>query len=446
MATGVFKKGGVKKTPRRKYGRTDDHERKAVPIFDDDTRRELDGNVRFGFVDAIIHNFDKNKVKPEDIVDEARVYFRKLYEEDLRRNLERPSHWLNSASTALTKVKSRLKSSRLAPYDFRREVALSRRELVQLDTINHRRLEQKIHAQPEVDLSKLLSVLFALLRSEDPAEVAIGISGLTGRRQTEVVHSMVLAEPSHKHRHRYPSYWAHVTGFSKGRQHDRYAVRARELPLLAPRVMLVEAIREVRDHWPSDSHSEASALYGNRLAAAAKKHLRSLGIKRMHDLRKTFIQIAYAYFNERESVLPAFASSVLGHKSELSNRIMTYLIIRTKNMLPLQEIFNHGRMSHLRIEKAEYHEELLEPETRARPMYDTPDEEEDVGIKIPDSSNARAEAEAPANIEVDPRGTHERSQPPASPDRDVKYHFDKRGRALRRSAADIALAVQNLEL
>lgn len=306
-----FKK---KKQFKRKYGRTDDHERKAMPILCDSVRQQLLVDSRMGFVNTIIKNFN-NTLKPEDIVDEARVYYKRRYDDDLSRGKPRPSHWLNSASTALTAIKAQLKASTLATYTFRREVALTKKELLKLDRINHRRLEQRIHSQPEINLTKLLTKLYELLESQEPDEIFLGIAGLTGRRQTEVVYSMLLAEPQNSLRHRYPTFWAHVTGFSKKKKHDRYAVRARELPLLAPRTALVEAIREARAQWPSDSHEEASGLYSSKMAAAHKKHLKPLGVRCMHDLRKTFAQLAYNYFNERGSVLPAFASTVLGQET-----------------------------------------------------------------------------------------------------------------------------------
>lgn len=407
---------------KRKYGRTGDHERKAVPIFDDETRRKLDENPRVGFVDTVIRNFDVKKVKPEDIVDEARVYFRKRYDRDIEKGVNRASHWLNSTSTALTHVKDRLKELRLAPYEYRREIAITKRELDLLDGLNYRRLEERVHEQPEVDLTRLLRELYAMLNSEDPEYIALGVAGLTGRRQTEVVYSIILSEPKQEISHRYPSFWAHVTGFSKRRKKDKYAVRSRELPLLAPREALMDAIREIRSHWPADSHEEASELYAHKLAAAAKEKLRPLGIKRMHDLRKAFVQIAYEHFNERGSVLPAFASNVLGHKSQLSKRIMTYLIIRTTNMPPLEDIFRHSKMRHLTPGRAENHDALVRPSVED-PQYDTPSESEE---------EEEEEKEHPPKPRAKPAPR--------------RYHFDRKGRPVRRSAKDIASAMKDLRL
>ena len=330
------------KRNQRKYGRTDEHERKAMPLFSKEARIAL-LNSRMGFENAVIKAIDLQTTKPEDIVDEARVYFKQRWEEDKKSTKStsgRHSHWLNSASTALSNIKSALQATALAPYAFRREIALRKYELNELERYNHRRLEQRIHEQPEVNLRALLHKLYQLLLSEDPLEMILGVAGLTGRRQTEITHSIVFGEPHAGLRHRYPTFWAHVTGFSKKRKHDKYAVRARELPLLAPRALLMKTLNEIRSHFPSDSHKEASKLYSSRISVAHAKHLRPLGLRRLHDLRKTFIHMAYAHFNERGSVLPAFASTVLGHKSPLSQRIMTYLIIRTTETPNLQEIFD----------------------------------------------------------------------------------------------------------
>ena len=134
----------------------------------------------------------------------------------------------------------------------------------------------------------------------------------------------------------------------------------------------------------------------------------------MHDLRKTFAQLAYLHFNERGSVLPAFASTVLGHKRPLSKRIMTYLIIRTVDMPSLETIFALAKVG-LRPDKAEEHEVLVES-VRDAPLFATPpnsssDEGEDKGENVPDE----------LSTPVVPAATH----------RDAKYGFDRKGRAVR---------------
>jgi integrase len=118
--------------------------------------------------------------------------------------------------------------------------------------------------------------------------------------------------------------------------------------MLAPRNVITEALAELREIWPSDSHEMASQLYCKRISASVKKHLIPLGIARLHDLRRTFVQSAYQLFNERDAVLVGFASTVLGHKKKLSKRIMTYLMIRTTNSPSLDLIFNLSKRSDLK--------------------------------------------------------------------------------------------------
>ncbi len=349
--------GPRKKRRPRQYGRTDDHGRPPVPLFPDNIRRRLAGDSRYGFKSAVLDSFKEGETRPEDIVEEARVYFKSLWENDRKSGKDRHSHWLNSASSALTQLKATFRAQRLATYAFVRELALSKPELLKLDRLNHQRLEKRVNDQPEINLRKLLETLFELLRSHEPSEIALGIAGLTGRRQTEVTFSVIFDEPTAALAHRYPTFWSHVSGFSKKRKHDKYAVRARELPLLAPRAMIVEALRELRSLWPAKSHEEASKLYGHTLAAAHKKHLRKLGVRRMHDLRKTFAQLSFSYFNERDSVLPAFASMVLAHKRPLSKRIMTYLVIRTADQPTLQDLFRMCDCG-LSVDTPEHHERL----------------------------------------------------------------------------------------
>jgi hypothetical protein len=338
---------------KRQYGRIGNYDRKPQLFFSEETRADLYSNSRTGFVETVLKNYKKKATKPEDVVEEARQYFKYRHEQ----NPDPKSHWLNSASSALTRTKAKLKQLLLAPYAFRRELALTPRELEFLDKFNHSRLEQKIHQNKEISLYTLTEKLYDLMLSEDPAKVALGVAGLTGRRQTEITHSAEFHDPMYPIKHRYPSFWAHVTGFSKRKVHDKYAVRSRELPLLAPRDMIQAAVKFIREEWPSDSTAQASELYGYRLAAATHEHLVPLGVTRMHDLRKTFATTAHQLFNENELALPGFASYVLGHKRALSNRIMTYLIIRTTSCPTLDCIFGMCG-SKLSSDKPEYNERL----------------------------------------------------------------------------------------
>ena len=297
--------------------------------------------------------FNAKKIAPEDIVNEAKNYFRHRYQQDKAKKKSRPSHWLNSTSSCLSHLKAIIKERMLAPYSYRYKLHLSKRELAFLDKLNHSRLEQKLNYHAEIDLKKLIKKLYELLISEEPEDIAIAVAGLTGRRQTEVLFSIDLAPPKVPLAHRYPSFWARVTGFSKTRKNDKYAVRCRELPVLAPRSALCEAISELRELWPSDSHKQASQLYCRKISAAVKRHLAPLGIGRLHDLRRTFVQMSYPLFNERDVVLPGWASRVLGHKSKLSKRIMTYLIVRTTNAPPLNMIFDLAERDDLREDRPE---------------------------------------------------------------------------------------------
>ena len=353
--------GGKKKWTSRNNGRYNQYEkptRQPISVFDENQRQKLYMNDRVGFVSTVLKSFNPKKNDPDDIVNEARRYFQYRYDRDRRNKVERPSHWLNSASSALSELKRKMASGAMATYPYRKKLCISKRELALLDKYNHSRLENKTHHLKEINLTHLVNKLYELLLSDDAAELSLAIAGLTGRRQTEVLFSANFAPVSIPIYHRYPSFWSYVTGFSKIRKQDRYAVRARDLPLLAPQKAIAAAVADLRSMWPSDSHRQASYLYAHRLTKAVKIHLKPLGIMRMHDLRKTFAQIAFKFFNERDSVLPAFASKVLGHKKALGRRIMTYLLIRTSSPPDIDLIFQLARRSDLHSSMPEHHELL----------------------------------------------------------------------------------------
>ena len=328
--------------------------RQPIPVFDDKTRQTLYTDERTGFVCTVLRGFNPRTTTPDDIVQEARRYFQNRYHVHRRNRRQRSSHWLNSASSALSELKRVLAQTFMATYRYRKQLRISKRELLYLDKFNHTRLEHKTNYLKEINLTDLLIKLYQLLMSSEPAEIALGVAGLTGRRQTEVVFSANFAPPQNPTYHRYRSFWAYVTGFSKTNRYDKYAVRARELPLLAPRQSIQDALVDLRSMWPSDSHRQASGLYAKMLTKAVRQHLRPLGIIRMHDLRKTFVQMAFPLFNERDSVVPAFASKVLGHKSTLSHRIMTYLVTRTSTPPNIDLVFSLANRNELHSSQPEY--------------------------------------------------------------------------------------------
>jgi hypothetical protein len=369
--------------------------RRAVDVFTDEYRdAEMHGQRR-SFTSHIIEHFDMTKIRPEDIVQEARVYFRRRYEEQKAVGRERKCHWLHSCSNAVSKTKLELRKLKMAPYRYTVQVRLTEKEIKLLDRMSHRRLEENARYLHQVDGTVLLQGLLRLLESDEPLDVVVAVCGLSGRRQSEVMHSAKFDEPKRPMQHRYPSFWAHTTGFIKQKAQDRYAVTARELPLLAPRDRLQRALLYLRDHFPSDDHRHASRLYGAKIAAHVKKVLRPLGVEKLHELRKTFALLAYGYFNETNSSLPAFASSVLGHKRIVSSKVLTYLSVQVDNMPSMQWLLLNTK-SGLRHDRPEKEanvgkKEIITP-TNTDSEPDEPDEldepdEPNKGNKLEDRKN-----------------------------------------------------------
>jgi hypothetical protein len=368
---------------RRKAGRDENREftRRPVDIFTPEERDNMH-STRRSFNSFIIERFASKSapMSPEDIVQECKNYFKRRHEDQIAKGHKRVSPWLNSTSSSLTKLKGEIKLKSLAAYSYRHKLHISKRELELLDRLNHRRLEENAHDLIEVDAKGVLKKLYELLDSEDPDELSVAISGLTGRRQSEVTHSITLDAPRSDKKYRYPSFWAHTTGFLKQRQGDRYAVKSRELPLLAPRPRLVGGINHLRDHWPSDDHKQASKLYAKKVSLCVKKHLSSFGIHKLHDLRKFFVMVAFEHFNERKASLPAFSSFVLGHKRKVSKRILTYLSMRVQNQPDLNWIFQISGCK-LCIATPEQSVQLNTPEYTTPTTSSSDDEDEKVPQK-----------------------------------------------------------------
>lgn len=335
-----------------------DGTRAPIPIFTPKERDEIHAGGA-GFKKAVVDRWLKRtqRIHPHDIVAECRRYYKRRYDEQREKGVRRVSPWLNSTSTCLTHIKHYFRDNSLASYAYRSQIKLTKPELMRLDRLNHARLEENAQDLTEVDICQILKLGCKLLDSDRADELTIAVALFTGRRQAEVTHSMHMEPPLEPGRHRYPSFWAHCTGFLKQRRGDRFAVRARELPLLAPRDQIVIALERLRDLWPSDSHTQASKLYGSAVSRAVKKHLAPCGIKKLHDLRKFFAVVSHKHFNERNLSLPAYASWVLGHKRKVSTKILTYLSIHCTNDPGLQSIFHYHRCG-LNEDRAEHQDTL----------------------------------------------------------------------------------------
>lgn len=323
----------------------------AVDIFTPEERDKMHKSNR-SWEYFILQKFDPFQIKPEDVVQEARLYFKHRYQNQVAGGRQRKSPWLNSASSALTGLKKTLRAQKLADFNFTVRLNLTKRELALLDKLNHRRLEANAQNLQDVDAVALLTKLLELLGSEEPEKIVLGLLGLSGRRQAEITHSAQWGPPQNAESHRYPSFWAHTTGFLKQKANDKFAVRARELPLLAPREQMNAALAALREAWPSDTHQQAGRLYAKKIARSVKRELSEFGIHKAHDLRKFFAPVAHRYFNNRQA-LPAFASFVLGHKRTVSTRILTYLSLNVIDIPHLQWIFDHSVSHGLREDRPE---------------------------------------------------------------------------------------------
>ena len=262
-----------------------------------------------------------------DFVESFRMYFKFTYKLDIDAGKTRKTTWLNSFQSNLSQFRRQLKN-RGIQFWLLKFIRMTAKEKRTLEMQKKQRMVDESVGIVRINGPALLEKARRLLFSDDPATLVVALAALTGRRSSELVHSGTFGHPQEKHLH--PAYWSHFTGILKQREWDKNKVVAREIPLLAPREEINEALERLRDLWPSDSVQEAGSLYSYPISKATKREFPD--VAKLHEFRKTYAVITYEHFNEKDYSLPRFASEVLAHKSLLGGRILTYLNIAVKGV------------------------------------------------------------------------------------------------------------------
>ena len=350
---------------------------KPVPVFTAEEREEMH-KTRTSFEDIIIERFDSKKMLPQDLVEEARIYFKQRFLDQKAKGIKRKTPWLCSCASGVSRLKAKIRKLRLASYLYYIQIRLTEAEIKVVKTIHYVRMEDNASHIRIVDATKLLTRLYDMLDSENPLSVIVAVLGLTGRRHTEATCSMSLDPPKQSKRYRYPCMWSHVRGFNKNKNGDRYAVTERELPLLCTRVRLKRAYEYFRDNFPSDTVEQAASLYGKKVVNHVKLTLGDLGVTEVRGLRKIFVAMAYTYFNNNKSSITFFASMVLGHKRRVSSQVLTYMSASVTNIPTLDWILKKSD-ANLSCTRPEIPMSVL---TEGEPGVETPssteEEEKDV--------------------------------------------------------------------
>ena len=262
-----------------------------------------------------------------NFVESLRMYFKHAAKLHAEAGKIRKTTWLNSFQSALSLFRRALKEC-LVPVTQLRFLGLSKEEKRTLENEKLARLEKGSENVVKIDGFELVSAARKLLSSDDPAELVIALAALTGRRSAEILVSGAFNVPQKIYRR--PHYWCKFTGILKQREHDKDKIISRDIPLLAKRADICEAIARVRDLWPATTAHEANKLYSSEISKKMKTLFPLVG--KLHTFRKTYCPITYEHFNDDlKFSLPRFASEVLTHKSIHGGRLLTYLNVNVNN-------------------------------------------------------------------------------------------------------------------
>jgi len=260
-------------------------------------------------------------------------YFRERYNDDIKRGRPRKGNHLASTQTTLSKLKRRIEKTSLGSSAgeaaFLKQLRLKPEEAKQLERHKADMVDSKAIHIPEIDADAIILDCRELLDNPDPFVRLLALACLTGRRMGELLFSMKFEAPKLAHKTN-SKYWTEISGIAKQREHERENYpRIREVPLFAPRDVVVAAIQKLRTDLPCDSIEQVNSKYGKPAQRAMKKYCPTLN--NLHNFRRMYSLVCEHYFNENSCALPRLAAEYLGHKST-SSVVLTYLNFKVKNL------------------------------------------------------------------------------------------------------------------
>lgn len=270
------------------------------------------------FVSKMVDTYQPGD-KAEDVVNIFREFYQSQEQKAKQKGLIRKSSWIASAQSALSKYKSKVN----APPEFKKDIHLSREEMIvcnneKSNTLRDHSIDIKtIHGDEVVlDCRKLL-------KSKDVCLKIIAVACLSGRRMTEIISSVEFGPPAEKHFTNL-KYWSCVTGLLKQRGDNKCF----DVPLFEERDKIIEAVKEIREQTQHITKENVNKLMAKKISSAMHKYAPQIG--KIHNFRKFYALMAFQYFNDRNCSLPRVASDCLGHKS-LDESILTYLNFKVDN-------------------------------------------------------------------------------------------------------------------
>lgn len=257
-------------------------------------------------------------VPAEHIVYRVKKYHRERH--DPARHTHSP---LVTAKATLTRLKRLLLKHDLAPPVYCEGVHLSRWEYNKIKRAGHKRFMRDGTGLPALHGENLLRCMHRWLVNPeiDPMLRVLALAAVTGRRTSEIICDKTeVHRPRFRDRVRlangapatHDGYWCNVSGLAKKMRHTSVGWN-RDIPLLAPRRVVCGALREVRAELAGRcaTHRDVNRVYGQRIKRCLARHCPVMG--KAHNLRRFYVLMAHAHFNERGLALDQFAKHYLGH-------------------------------------------------------------------------------------------------------------------------------------
>jgi hypothetical protein len=253
---------------------------------------------------------------PKYWVEKFVKYYNSLYVAAIKKGRPRKTSGLSSAQWALSLFKKQLATYGI-PSAYLEELKLYNEQASILANQRNDRLVTNATNLEKIDAYELIKNCRTWVKNDkQPSTQLLALAGLTGRRVSELIFSIELLPPSREHKNQ--QYWSCMMGFAKTKQIDR----CRDCPMFEKRNIIQAAIENIRKHFPANSISEVNKKYGIHIMKTMQQHLPH--VKKIHNLRKLYVQIAFHHFNETNASIVKLSSEILGHY-RLSQAVLPYM-------------------------------------------------------------------------------------------------------------------------
>lgn len=332
---------------------------------------------------AQLELLNKEKLLDSTMIQKAfKNHYTTCYNKRIESGGTRKTTWRNSAQTNLSTFKTTMKKY------FNKEPTPEQIEWLKglhLNKVDSRLLmrEKRMNVKAGALRRKIINdpvtiVLKAigwLSLDSQPVLQVIAIAILTGRRSSEIVLTGSFSPPKYPHAQRHDCWCQYNGTLKRGRNNI-------EIYTLCPWQWIVKALENVRKHFSFiKSVEEANKKMAYRLSRLMKKTAPL--VQRCHDWRKFYIKMGMMHFNEIQLPEWLFGQLYLGHNSESSESITTYMNFVVNNSSTVELDYGKGDLYGKSIDEimviTEIYQRCVASTTPQYLLEDSEEEEEEGG-------------------------------------------------------------------